>query len=170
MLPNSTIVNEFLSDTEEARQNVSKLMEEFLAKTPSEKMTLSELSTFAFGDKYPDNYQRTRYFVQRLKESLQAQNKGMVEEGLAHIYNEGQEVKKDCEKIGKTYRTGGAYQFTQKMLGLILLAKNPKFREFVRTTYNTEGEKQYVPHNLNRKHTNIREYAVTRRYVIAHAD
>jgi len=163
-LPHSTIVNEFLSDTEEARRNVSKLMEEFLAKTPSEKMTLPELSTFVFGDKYPDNYQRTRYFVQKLNLDLQHQNKNMVAAGLATVYNEGEEVKKDCEKIGKTYRSGGAYQFTRKMLGVILLAKNAKFREFVRNEYNSEGEKQYVPYNLNKKNTNIR------RYVIAHAD
>lgn len=164
MLPNSTIVSQFLSDDEEVQQNVSRLLEEFLLIAPGEKMTLPELSTLAFGDKYPDNYQRTRYFVQGLNKSLQDQNKDMVEQGLAFIYNEGQEVKKDCEKIGKTYRTGGAYQFTRKMLGLILLAKSSKFREYVRTTYNQEGEKQYVPHNLTRKHTNIR------RYVIAHAD
>lgn len=163
-LPNSTIVNQFLSDDEEVQQNVSKLLEEFLPNTPLEKMTLPELSTLTFGSKYPDNYQRTRYFVQKLNLDLRQQNKDMVGTGLAIIYNEGEEVKKDCEKIGKAYRTGGAYQFTKKMLGVILLAKNPKFREFVRNGYNSEGEKQYVPYNLNKKDTNIR------RYIIAHAD
>lgn len=159
-LPNSTIVNKFLSDEVETQLNVSKLLEDFLSVPILEKMTLPELSILTFGDKYPDNYQRTRYFVRKLREDLRTQDKGMVETGLAHIYNEGQEVKKDCEKIGRAYRAGGAYQFTRKMLGLILLAKNPKFQEFVRT----EGEKQYVPYNLTKKHTNIR------RYVIAYAD
>ena len=163
-LPNSTIVNQFLSNDEEVQQNISKLVEEFLSAPTLEKMTLPELSTLTFGDKYPDSYQRTRQFVQKLNRDLKLQNKDMVGTGFAHIYNEGEEVKKDCEKIGTTYRPGGAYQFTRKMLGLILLTKNTKFREFVRTTYNEEGEKQYVPHNLDKKHTNIR------RYVIAHAD
>lgn len=163
-LPNSTIVQQFLSEDEEVQVSVLKLLGEFLPGASLGKITLPELSTLTFGDKYPDSYQRTRYFVQRLRNDLKVHNKDMVETGFAHIYNEGEEVKKDCAKIGKTYRCGGAYQFTSKMLGLILLAKNPKFREFVRNRYDSEGEKQYVPHNLDRKHTNIR------RYVIAHAD
>lgn len=166
-LPNSTIINRFLSDDEEIKLSVQIMVEEFLISKGlmiHDDFTLSELSTASFGSKYPDNYQRTRYFVMKLRDELQTQNKSMVEAGLAFIFNEGQEVKIDCEKMGRSYRAGGAYQFTPKMLGLLLLAKNDEFREWVRMRYDEEGNKLYVPYNLEKKKTNLRKY------VIAHTD
>lgn len=158
-LPNSTIIKMFLSDDEETKQSVQLLIKEFLVSKNLmlfDDFTLPELSTASFGSKYPDDYQRTRYFVMKLKNELQTQNKSMVEAGLAFIFNEGQEVKKDCQKMRRSYRAGGAYQFTPKMLGLLLLAKNEEFREWVRVRYN----ELYVPYNLEKKQTNLRKYVI----------
>jgi len=139
-LPNSTIVNTFLCDDEQA--TVRNLVEEFLSSSLGDKLSLPELSIYTFGDKYPDNYQRTRYFVLKLQEDLKVENLTLMSKDLAHI-SEG----KGLTKI--------SYQFTLKMLGLLLLAKNSQFREFVRK-YNSS----YVPHNLEKKKTNMRKYVV----------
>lgn len=158
-LPNSTIIKMFLSDDEETKQSVQLLIEEFLVSKNLmlfDDFTLPELSTASFGSKYPDDYQRTRYFVMKLKNELQTQNKSMVEAGLAFIFNEGQEVKKDCQKMRRSYRAGGAYQFTPKMLGLLLLAKNEEFRKWIRVRHN----ELYVPYNLEKKQTNLRKYVI----------
>ena len=162
-LPNATIIQMFLSNNEETKLSVKMMIEEFLISKNlmiHDEYSFPELSIAGFGSKYPDDYQRTRYFVMKLKEQLQTQNKSMIEAGLALIYNEGKEVKKDCEKMRSKYNAGGAYQFTPMMLGLLLLAKNNEFREWVRTRYDEEGNKLYVPYNLERKHTNLRKYVI----------
>lgn len=164
-LPNSTIINMFLSDDEKIKVSVQNMIEEFLISKDlmiHDDFTLSELAIASFGSKYPDNYQRTRYFIMKLKDELQTQNKSMVEAGLAFVFNEGKEVKRDCEKIGRSYRVGGAYQFAPKMLGLLLLAKNNEFREWVRKRYNEEGDKMYVPYNLEKKKTNLCKYVTAK--------
>jgi len=141
-LPNSTIVNTFLSDDEQDQATVRNLVEEFLSSSLGDKLSLPELSIYTFGDKYPDNYQRTRYFVLKLQEDLKVENLTLMSKDLAQI-SEG----KGLTKI--------SYQFTPKMLGLLLLAKNNQFREFVRK-YNSS----YVPYNLEKKKTNMRRYVV----------
>lgn len=168
-LPNSTVVSMFLSDNEETKLNVQLLVEEFLTYKkwmvlPFQDISLPELSICSFGSKYSDDYQRTRRFVQKMNLDLKTTNKTMVDAGLAWIYNEGEELKKEATKTGKSYRPGGVYQFTPKMLGLLLLAKNEEFREWVRVRCDEEGNKFYVPYNLEKKKTNIRKY------VIAHND
>jgi len=142
-LPNSTIVNTFLSDDEQDQATVRNLVEEFLSSSLGDKLSLPELSIYTFGDKYPDNYQRTKYFVLKLADDLKVENLTLMSKNLAQISTEG----KGLTKI--------SYQFTPKMLGLLLLAKNSQFREFVRK-YNSS----YVPHNLEKKKTNMRKYVV----------
>jgi len=142
-LPNSTIVNTFLSDDEQDKRAVINLVEEFLSSSLGDKLSLPELSIYTFGDKYPDNYQRTRYFVLKFQEDLKVENLTLMDKNLAQISVEG----KGLTKI--------SYQFTPKMLGLLLLVKNSQFREFVRTTALS-----YVPHNLEKKKTNMRKYVV----------
>jgi len=142
-LPNSTIVNTFLNDNEQDQATVRNLVEEFLSSSLGDKLSLPELSIYTFGDKYPDNYQRTRYFILKLQGLLEVENLTLMDKNLAQISIEG----KGLTKI--------SYQFTPKMLGLLLLAKNSQFREFVRK-YNSS----YVPHNLEKKKTNMRKYVV----------
>lgn len=166
-LPSSTIISMFLSDNEETKLRVQLLVEEFLVSKnwmihSFKGLTLPELSICSFGSKYPDNYQRTRRFVQKISLDLKASNKTMVDAGLAWIYNEGEELKNEATKTGRSYRPGGVYQFTPKMLGLLLLAKNNDFRDFVRSGYDEGGNKFCLPNSVKNKKM--------RKYVIAHTD
>jgi hypothetical protein len=167
-LPSSKVINLFLSNDPTEQDLVRDLIEEFTDKqgwaffVPA-KYTFGDLAYYSFGSKENKNYSKTRNFLHGLKEDLEVESRDLVSEGVADIYDEATQTKELCRKVHKnsSYVSGGAYQFTRKAHGLLLLAKNEEFRKFLRNKINPEtGEKFYVPFNLNKRHTRIGRYLV----------
>ena len=167
-LPSSTIIELFLSDEPTKQDLVRDLIEEFTTEqkwaffVPA-KYTFGDLAYYSFGSKSQNHYQKTRNFLLGLKEDLEVESRDLVSEGVADVYNEGTQTKDDCRKIHSEsgYVSGGAYQFTRKAHGLLLLAKNEDFRQFLRNKIDpATGKRFYVPFNLNKKNTRIARYVV----------
>lgn len=168
-LPTSSIIELFLSDDPTEMDFVRDLIEEFTVTNkkwafflPS-KYTLGDLSSYSFGSREPNNYQKTRKFISDLNADLKVDGNDLVSENLAAVYDEGEQTKEQCRKIHKEsgYVSGGAYQFTCKAHGLLLLAKNEDFRQFLRNKIDpVTGKKYYVPFNLDKKNTNLKNYVV----------
>ena len=166
-LPSSTIINLFTSDNQEDQLLVKSYINEFVESKKwmtniFDDFTINELAICSFGSKYPTNYRRVRGFIDSTKDDLAEENRDLVSTGLALIYDEGKELKEKCENIHISYRSGGAYLFSVKFLGLLLLAKNEEFRDFLRNKKDSEGEKYYVPYNLKKKRTRISKYVATK--------
>jgi len=167
-LPASSIIELFLSDEPTEMEYVRNLIEEFTitqkwAFFVPFKYTLGDLSYYSFGSKEPKNYKKTRNFISGLNEDLKVESKDLVSENIAAVYDEGEQTKEQCRKIHTEsgYVSGGAYQFTRKALGLLLLAKNEDFRQFLRNKIDpVTGKKYYVPFNLDKKNTRIARYVV----------
>ena len=162
-LPTSTIINLFTSDVTEDQQLVKLYINEFLLSQKRmgdifDDLTINELAICGFGSKYPINYGRVRRFIHTLLKDIEQENCDLVSTGLALIYDEGKELKKKCEDVHTSYRSGGAYLFSVKMLGLLLLTKDEEFRQFLRFKTDVEGEKYYVPFNLGNKKTRPGKY------------
>lgn len=162
-LPNSTIINLFISDNKEDQQLAKSYISEFVSSKNwmsnlFDDFTFNELAICSFGSKYPSNYARVRTFVNSLKKDLEMENRDLLSTGLALVYDEGKELKEKCDNIHISYKTGGAYLFSVKLLGLLLLSKNEEFRQFLRTKTDSEGEKYYIPFNLEKKRTRPGKY------------
>jgi hypothetical protein len=160
-LPTSTIINLFLSDNEADRDLVENLMDEFVIEKGHDTSllpdyTLGDLAKHAFGHR--SYYARTRQLIESMKKDLEDNGLDLLSTNLALIYNDGASVKRDCKKVHKSYSSGGAYLFSTKLLGLILLQESPQFRDFLRTKTDSEGERFYVPFNLKSKRTKLTSY------------
>ena len=169
-LSTSTIINLFTSDLVEDQQLAKLYINEFTASKKwmtniFDELTINELAICGFGSKYPINYSKTRNFIRSVQKDLAKENRDLVSTGLALVYDEGIELKKKCDNIHVSYRTGGAYLLTVKLLGLMLLAKNEEFRQFLRTKIDSEGEKYYVPYNLNKGRTRPGKYIAVKETV-----
>lgn len=156
-LPNSSILNIFSSYSKKDQETAKSLITEFLSSnkegiTVPSDFTINDLAIHTFGNKYPENYSRVRNFIRTVKKDLMLENKSLVETDLAVIYNEGIQLKEECSLVHISYRTGGVYLLTSKLLGLLLLAKNEEFQQFLRV------KGYYVPHNLNQKYTRVGKY------------
>lgn len=167
-LPTSSIIELFLSDEPTEMDYVRDLIEEFTAQqkwaffVPT-KYTIGDLSYYSFGSKEPKNYKKARNFISGLNEDLKVDGNDLVSENIAAVYDTGETTKEQCRKIhtDSGYVSGGAYQFTRKAHGLLLLAKNEEFRQFLRNKIDpVTGKKYYVPFNLDKKNTRIARYVV----------
>lgn len=166
-LPTSTIINLFTSDDREDQQLAKSYINEFVSYKKwmmgvFDYLTFNELAICGFGSKYQVNYARVRTFVNSLKKDLEMENRDLVSTGLALVYDEGKDLKEKCDNIHVSYRTGGAYLFSIKLLGLLLLTKNEEFRQFLRAKTDSEGEKYYVPFNLEKKRTRPGKYVAAK--------
>ena len=161
-LPAFPIVQLAISDMEDDVIERNALLEDFLLsrfdkmRYLPESFKISDLAEYCFGNQFTASYFSVRNFIKQTQKTLSHANKDLLSTNFALVFNEGLEVKEDCKKIHRYYRSGGAYLFTRKFLFALLLTKSVEFRMFLRSLVTLEGKQIYdVPHDINNKDSRV---------------
>lgn len=157
------ILDSIISDDEKGKKEIEILLQNYFSKTYLPRtFTMYDLAEHCYKSTASNNYEAVRYFVKKTQERLKLENKDLLTVGLALIFNEGLDVKKDCSEIHPTYRTGGAYLFSREFLTALMLAKSPEFRTFVRMQKDNSGKNYEVPLDLKNRDSRIIDYLLVK--------